>query len=172
MTLAFVELFPEMLSGYCMFHSHPLADTPEALEKREREIVLVRAGKKDLMYPENVSRMFATENLARFPEELQRSKVIASSIPGEAIIAVLMAMMARPSRVSVMESGKIPCLWILGAMDNYFGCELMKSKVRLPSNAELVILRNSGHLGFIEEEELSLSIVKSFVERLHDRTTA
>jgi pimeloyl-ACP methyl ester carboxylesterase len=163
--LAFADFFPEKLSGYCLFHSHPLADTPEALEKREREIALVRAGKKDLMYPENVTKMFATINLDKFQAEIQRSKKIASSIPGEAIIAVLRGMMARPSRLAVMESGRVPCLWILGAMDNYINCELAQNKVSLPANAELAILKNSGHTGFVEEEEKSLDILTEFIEK-------
>jgi pimeloyl-ACP methyl ester carboxylesterase len=164
--LAFADFFPEMLSGYCLFHSHPLADTPEALEKREREIVLVRAGKKDLIYSDNVTKMFATVNLDKFQAEIQRSKEIASSIPGEAIIAVLRGMMARPSRLAVMESGRVPCLWILGAMDNYINCELAQTKVRLPANAELAILKNSGHMGFIEEEEKSIDVIDSFIKNL------
>jgi pimeloyl-ACP methyl ester carboxylesterase len=72
--LAFAEMFPDSLSGYCLFHSQPFADTPEALDKRKREIYLVLAGKKDLMYPDNVSRMFATSNLKKFYSALQRSK--------------------------------------------------------------------------------------------------
>ncbi|MCX6301099.1 MAG: alpha/beta hydrolase [Bacteroidia bacterium] len=164
-TLAFAELYPEMLSGYCLFHSHPLADTIEALEKREREITLIKAGKKDLMYPENIAKMYAAVNLNKFKDALKRSKEIASSISGEGIIAVLRGMMARPSRLAVMEEGKVPCLWILGKMDNYVNCELAKSKVRLPKNAELVVLENSGHLGFIEEEEQSLYILAEFVNK-------
>lgn len=164
-TLAFAELYPEMLSGYCLFHSHPLADTIEALEKREREIALIKAGKKDLMYPENIAKMYAAVNLNKFKDALKRSKEIASSISGEGIIAVLRGMMARPSRLAVMEEGKVPCLWILGKMDNYVNCELAKSKVRLPKNAELVVLENSGHLGFIEEEEQSLYILAEFVNK-------
>jgi pimeloyl-ACP methyl ester carboxylesterase len=163
--LAFADFFPEMLSGYCLFHSHPLADTPEAIEKREREIVLLRAGKKDLIYSDNVTKMFATVNLDKFQAEIQRSKEIASSIPGEAIIAVLRGMMARPSRLAVMESGRVPCLLILGAMDNYINCELAQTKVRLPANAELAILKNSGHMGFIEEEEKSFKILAGFIEK-------
>jgi pimeloyl-ACP methyl ester carboxylesterase len=161
--LAFAEHFPEKLSGYCLFHSHPLADSPEALEKREREINLVRAGKKDLMYPDNVVKMFAKSNLKKFNASLERSKQIASSIQGEGIIAVLKGMMARPSRLSVMEEGRVPCLWILGAMDNYIDCELAQTKVKLPRNAELAVLKNSGHMGFIEEEEKSLEILAEFV---------
>jgi pimeloyl-ACP methyl ester carboxylesterase len=103
--LAFVELFPEYLSGYCLFHSHPFADTPEAIQKREREIKIVQSGKKYLMYPENVSLMFATKNLDKFRDALQNSKDIASRIRDEGIIAALNGMMIRPDRVSVLEKG-------------------------------------------------------------------
>ncbi|MFH0842980.1 MAG: alpha/beta hydrolase [Bacteroidota bacterium] len=170
--LAFAELFPEMLSGYCLFHSHPLENSPDNITKRESEIALVKAGKKDLIYPDNITRLFANDNLEKFASQLERSKKIASAIPGEAIAAVLNGMILRPSRVHVMESGKVPCLWILGTKDNYINYEAVRKKVSLPANAKLEILQNSGHIGFIEEENLSLSIIKSFVGRLHDCMTA
>ena len=71
-TLGFLELFPEYLSGYCLFHSQPFHDPPEAIEKRKREIEIVRTGKKNLMYPDNVIRMFAESNLEKFSDGLQR----------------------------------------------------------------------------------------------------
>jgi pimeloyl-ACP methyl ester carboxylesterase len=165
-TLAFLELYPECLCGYCLFHSHPFSDTPEALEKRKREIEIVKAGKKNMMYPDNVIKMFATPNLENFSGALQRSKDIASQIPGGGIIAVLNGMMIRPSRISLMESGRVPCLWVLGRMDNYIPCDTIQAKVNLPSNARVVVLSNSGHMGFIEEEELSVKIIRDFVNSL------
>ena len=165
-TLAFLGLYPDRLNGYCLFHSQPFPDTPEALEKRKREIEIVKMGKKNLMYPDNVIRMFATSNLEKFSGALQRSKDIASRIPGEGIIAVLNGMMIRPSRLSFMEEGKVPCLWILGKMDNYIPCELIQTKVKLPANAKVVVLINSGHMGFVEEEELSVKILSEFVKKL------
>jgi pimeloyl-ACP methyl ester carboxylesterase len=165
-TLAFLELYPEYLSGYCLFHSQPFSDTPEALEKRRREIEIVKAGKKNMMYPDNVTKMFATTNLDKFSGALQRSKEIAALIPGEGIIAVLNGMMIRPSRLSVMEAGRVPCLWILGLMDNYIPCDAIQAKVNLPSNAGVLVLKYSGHMGFIEEEELSVKIVRDFVNSL------
>lgn len=162
--LAFAELYPEKLNGYCLFHSHPFADSPEALSKRQREIMLVRAGKKDLMYADNVSRMYADKNLKKFSKSLERSKTIASAISGEAIIAILRGMMERPSRVNVMEKGIVPCLWILGAMDNYINCGTMQNKIVLPANAHLVILKESGHMGFIEEEERSAEVIREFID--------
>jgi pimeloyl-ACP methyl ester carboxylesterase len=165
-TLAFLELFPESLSGYCLFHSQPFPDSPAALEKRKREIAIVKMGKKNLMYPDNVIRMFAESNLEKFSVALQRSKDIASRIPGEGIIAVLNGMMIRPSRMNFMEEGKVPCLWILGSMDNYIPCEIIQKQVKLPSNARVVVLKNSGHMGFVEEEDLSVKIVSDFVMKI------
>jgi pimeloyl-ACP methyl ester carboxylesterase len=165
-SLAFVDLYPDLLSGYCLFHSSPFADTQETIDKRMREIEIVKMGKKNLMYPDNVTRMFASSNLEKFSDALKRSKEIASQISGEGIIAVLNGMMQRPSRLSVMEEGKVPCLWILGTMDSYIQCEVVQSRVKLPSNAVKIILRESGHLGFIEEEEKSVGAVTEFVNAL------
>lgn len=165
-SLAFLEMYPAKLTGYCLFHSHPFADTAEAIQKREREIRVVKAGKKYLMYPENVKNMFAGANLNKFSEAHDQLKKIASEIPAEGIVAVLKGMMTRPSRLTLMEKGVIPCLWLLGSMDNYIPCNDVQKKVNLPSNAELVILRNSGHLGFIEEEEKAAEVITGFVERV------
>jgi len=164
--LAFLEMFPERLSGYSLFHSHPFADPPEAIEKRQREIAIVMAGKKDLMYPDNVTRMFASSNIEKYQDALQRSKDIASRIPGDGIIAVLKGMIDRPSRLSFMEEGRVPCLWILGSMDNYIPCEATQSRVKLPANAKVVVLKDSGHIGFIEEENLSIEIIIEFLKTL------
>jgi len=165
-TLAFLEFFPEKLTGYCLFHSQPFADQPAAIEKRRREIEIVKAGKKELMYPDNVERMYAAVNLGRLTESLRRSKDIASRIPDKGIIAVLNGMIARPSRVHLMEEGKVPCLWVLGAMDNYISCEAIQSQVKLPIKSEVVILKNSGHMGFVEEENEALEAVRRFAGKL------
>jgi len=164
--LAFLEMYPGLLKGYCLFHSHPFADRPETLEKREREIKIVRAAKKYILYTENISQMYAPVNLDKFREELQRSKNIASTICDEGIIAVLNGMMNRPSRLKFMEAGKVPCLWILGKMDNYISCYEIQKKVNLPANAKIVVLENSGHMGFIEEEDLSVSVMTDFIQAL------
>lgn len=165
-TLAFLDLYPYMLSGYCLFHSHPLPDTPEATEKRLREISIVMAGKKDLVYPDNVEKMYAAMNLDKLQGAVKRSKKIASEIPGNGIIALLNGMMKRPSRVGLMEEGRVPCLWILGTMDNYIPFGAIQEKVRLPSNARIEVLRHSGHMGFVEEEEHSAEVIREFVNSL------
>jgi len=165
-SLAFVELFPELLSGYVLFHSHPHADTPEAIARRKREIAVVMAGRKNIMYPGNVSMMFAKDNLGFMTGELERSKRIASRNPGEGIIALLNGMIARPSRQHILESGALPLLWILGRNDLYFSPEKAMRDTGMPHNSETVILEHSGHLGFIEETEKSAGLLEKFAERI------
>lgn len=165
-TLALLELYPQYLSGYCLFHSHPLADTPEVTEKRKKDISTVMEGKKDMMIPDNIEKMFASVNLERFGDQVMRLKKVASNIPGNGIISLLNGMIKRPSRAGVMEEGRVPCLWILGKMDNYIAYGAVKEKVRLPENARIVTLENSGHLGFIEEEEYTAEVVSNFVKSI------
>jgi pimeloyl-ACP methyl ester carboxylesterase len=165
-TLAFLDLFPEYLSGYCLFHSHPLADSPETVEKRINDISFIMAGKKDLLIPESIKKMYADSNCVRLGSEIQRSNEIASKISSAGIISVLSGMMARPSRADLVEEGRVPLLWILGELDNYINCETIRQKVILPPNAEVVILKNSGHMGFIEEKELSVKYLTEFVSSL------
>ena len=65
------QLFPEMLSGFSLFHSHPFADTDETRKKRMREIELVKDGKKDLIAKFNIPNAFANQNLNKLKHAVQ-----------------------------------------------------------------------------------------------------
>jgi len=165
-TLAFAETYPEMLAGYTLFHSHPYADAPEGILKREREIEVVRAGKKDIMYPANISMMFAERNLTNMPAALAKLKKLASVNSPDGIVALLNGMIERPQRASVIEKGEVPLLWILGRWDRYFSPETAMRDIKIPANAEVLILENSGHLGFIEEPDRSAQVINAFAQKL------
>ena len=93
-------------------------------------------------------------------------KKLHPDYPEMVLLLSLSGMMQRPSRLGVMEEGKVPCLWILGSMDSYIPCDLIQSKVKLPQNATVVVLEDSGHLGFIEEEDNSVDVITKFVKKL------
>ncbi|HUX94123.1 MAG TPA: alpha/beta hydrolase [Bacteroidales bacterium] len=165
-TLAFVQLFPEYISGYSLFHSHPVADIPETIEKRKLNIKIIEEGRKEIMIPDFVRGLYAKTNLEKFREAIEISVKIASTTADNTIIADLKGMMARPSRAEVITKSKVPFLWILGTMDSHINHETILQNIRLPENSQVVILKNSGHMGFIEEEELSARIVSEFADKL------
>ncbi|MGM0529494.1 MAG: alpha/beta fold hydrolase [Bacteroidota bacterium] len=163
--LAFVEKYPESLFAYCLFHSHPFADTEEIIDNRKREIRVVESGKKDLIYPVNIPKMFADFNTDRFKQQLEHNKKTASAIPAEGIIAVLKGMISRPSRIEILGKGDVPMLMILGRYDNYIPYDEVKNRIKLPDNAEMLVLEKSGHLGFIEEREKSQQAIIDFYNK-------
>jgi pimeloyl-ACP methyl ester carboxylesterase len=62
-----------------------------------------------------------------------------------------------------MEEGRVPCLWILGEKDNYISHTAVREGISLPPGTQVVFLKNSGHIGFVEEEEEALKIFKEFL---------
>lgn len=162
-TLAFLELFPECLSGFSLFHSHPLADSNEAIKNRKREIKLVENKKQDLIYTVNIPKTFATDNLEKFSKQVNYAKNIAASLKGEGIIVLLKGMIKRPDRSEILSATSLPFLWILGEKDNYIPYDIMIKKIKLPKYGKLITLQNSGHMGFIEEKERSLEAILKLV---------
>ncbi|MBS0011282.1 MAG: alpha/beta hydrolase [Bacteroidales bacterium] len=163
--LAFVEKYPHRLYGYCLFHSHPFADTDELIDNRKREIKIVESGKKDIIYPVNIPRMFADFNTEKFTEAVEHNKLIASGISAEGIIAVLNGMISRPSRLDILEQGEVPLLFIAGKHDNYIPFEEVKNRIRIPANGEMLVLEKSGHMGFVEEKEKTLKAIMNFCQK-------
>ena len=162
-TLMFNKIFPEMLSGFSLFHSHPFADTKETKKKRLREIAFVKAGKKDLIATFNIPNAFATDNLSRFQKEIEKAKDIALQTSEKGIIANLFAMMNRSDLSESLSRTKIPFLFIVGKKDKYIDYNTVVPKIKLPKNSELKVLENSGHMGFIEEKEKSLQMITKFI---------
>ena len=163
--LAALQLFPERFSGITLFNSHPFVDSSNVIEKRNKNIELVEAGKKDSMIPTFVQNLYAEQNLKTMPEAVDRSLAIAMGISDKTIIADFKGMIKRPSRVGLVEAGKVPLLWILGDKDNHINCNEALKGVKLPSNSEVAILAGVGHMGFIEAEEVSANILIKFAEK-------
>jgi len=164
-TLAVAEYHMKRLRGFCLFHSTPFPDTEEKKENRDREIELVRQGKKDLIINVNIPKGFASDNLKKFRMDVERAKSIAFETPEEGIIAALKGMKQRPDRTSLMKENTIPMLWILGEKDNYINFQAVKERITLNKMGKLKLLGNSGHMGFIEEKDVCAECLLSFIRQ-------
>jgi len=161
--LAFLAKYSERLKALSLFHSHPLADTSETQVNREREIGLVREGKKELIYNVNIPKAFANDNLEKFRDDVDFAREIARRTPGSGIIAVLNGMMQRPDYREILGNCQVPFLWILGKKDNYIDYETVIKKAAMPEKGTLTLLDHSGHMGFFEERDRSLGIILDFI---------
>jgi pimeloyl-ACP methyl ester carboxylesterase len=162
-TLAFADLFPEKLCAYALVHSTPFADTEEKRDMREREISLVLCGKKRQIVLVNIPKAFASENLDSMSGQVEHLKHMALISPDDGMIALLNGMKERPDRTAVLKNPKTPLLLIGGMKDNYIPVEIFEKLVSLAPHARVLRLENSGHMGFMEEQE---HVVKEFMDFL------
>lgn len=162
-TLSFVENYPDRLFSYILFHSHPFADTDEAKANRLREINIVEQGRKESIYPVNIPKMFANQNVSRFSYDVERLKDIASAQSGDGIISVLLGMINRRARIDILSREGLQVLYILGRHDNYIPLETIIQNLEIPKHCRLEVLNESGHLGFLEETGRSVQLVMDFI---------
>jgi len=165
-TLAFLDKFPEKLLAFSLFHSTPFADNGEKKENRNREIKLIKEGKKASIYSVNIPKMFADDNLFMFEKEIDTIIKTAQKIPDEGIIALLNGMKERQDRLELLINTKVPYLLVLGKKDNYIPYDIVSEKIGIPNNITKLILEKSGHIGFVEEKEKSVLGIKRFIENI------
>ena len=152
-TMAFAQLYPDRLSGYCLFHSTCFADSEEKKTNREREISLVLCNKKRQIINVNIPKGFADSNLERLADQIDQAKKIALGNSDPGIIALLNGMKERPDRTVVLQDPSLPVLLIGGMRDNYIPGEVFEKLMDLAPHAEVLRLHESGHMGFMEEPE-------------------
>lgn len=160
--LAFLELFPERLNALSLFHSSPYADNEDKRKNRDREIHIIKEGKIAQVYKAHFPKTFADINAENFKQEIEKMNQRAKTMKPEGIIAALEAMKNRPDRSALLKNAKIPIQYIIGAKDNFIPMTIL-DKLQLPDNSELVVLENSGHMGFIEEKENALEAIGGFL---------
>jgi len=165
-TLAFAELYPELLSGFSLFHSTCFADTEEKKKNRDREISLIRCNKKHQIINVNMPKGFADVNLETLGPHIERAKTLALENSNEGIVAMLNGMKQRPDRTAVLKDLRLPLLLIGGMMDNYIPLEEFERLVELAPHASVLRLEHSGHMGFIEEPEPTGRAIREMVSSL------
>ena len=166
-TLAFEEIFPEITLGYVLFHSHALADTDEKKLNRDREKLLVEAGKKSQFININIPNAFSAEKLETFAGEIDRARKIANETPDKGIICALEGMKTRPDRRHVMQETTVPVMVVAGMKDNYIPFHIYEDHFKLAPDTDILVLEHSGHMGFIEEREKSAKGVLAFLDRIY-----
>ncbi len=163
-TMEFVNIFPERTVGYCLFHSTCFADNEEKRENREREISLILCGKKLQIIRTNIPKGFAEENLEKMKEAVSRVIQIASGSSEEGTIALLRGMMERHDHSEILKRTVPPSLIIWGKKDNYIGEPVFRKLTGLAPHATFLVLKNSGHMGFIEEPDGAFNGIVNYLE--------
>jgi pimeloyl-ACP methyl ester carboxylesterase len=162
--LAFAELFPDHLTGLCLFHSSIQADSAEKKTDRERVIALVKKDTKHYVN-EVISSLFSSENLTLFKEDIRELKHQARGISRQGIVNALEGMKDRPKRDWVLQYAHYPVLFIVGKKDRVIPFETALEQAHQIPKASILILEHSGHMGFIEEKKKAQDGLMKFARK-------
>ena len=164
MALAFAERHPERLDGLVLLHSTPYADSEEKRKNRQREISLIKSGKKELLAHTAPEAGFAVENRKRFRTEIEDLQQTIYLTEDAGIVALLNGMIERKAQSEMLHALNKPILFILGRKDGYIVAEVAEKMVAEHPEAKVVWLENSGHMGFIEEPQACAKALLEFVK--------
>ena len=152
-SLAFAEKYPDMLSSIALVHSSAFADSEEKKSNRLKSIEFVKKNGAHEFLKAVITDLFTETWAAANPEIVDRQIEKSKDFSDEAIIAYYQAMINRPDRTHVLKNFPKPILFIIGEHDKAVPFEQSMQQCYLPSLSYINILRNSAHMGMLEEAE-------------------
>jgi pimeloyl-ACP methyl ester carboxylesterase len=149
--LAFANLYSEVTDSLILINSDPFQDTEKRRNRRDREIALIHAGKKELLLTLTNANPFLSPNQPDF--ELKRKELINDglSVPDEAIIATILGMKKRIDRCFVVENQAIRTLFILGKKDTQLNYQYLMQRFEKLNSVKFVIFENVAHMALVED---------------------
>lgn len=157
--LAFAERHSDMLDGLVMLSSNPYADNEQKRETREREIALIKAGRKELLSKIAPAAGFAAQNRQRMKDQIADLSEQVYITEDEGIVAILNGMMQRKDQSEMLRQLNARQTFIFGLHDDYISVEVAQKIASEQPQANIVWLENSGHMGFFEEPELTAKAI-------------
>lgn len=166
--LQIAKYYPEILLGLCLFQSMPFADTEETKKNRNRQIELLREGKKQGVIDTLVGRVFSDKTTITNPEIVQTMREKMMLTPTSGMIAALEAMRDREDTSDALLELEIPVLHYLGALDPIVLPQkiatLYASKPTAPKNLQMIIDPDIAHMAMLEKPRRSAQVLQFFLE--------
>ena len=163
-TLAFAEKYPASLSGLGLFHSSGLADSAEKKETRRRGIEFIEQHGQTKFLEQATPNLFSQSSRDKSPQIVREIIDRFTNFQDMALVHYYEAMMQRPDRTHILKSYPGPVLFILGEHDTAIPLTDGLGQTHLPRLSYIHILRNSGHMGMIEETDKCREILQKFLQ--------
>jgi len=164
-TLAFAAKYPKMLLGFSLFHSHCFPDTKAEQENRDRTINIVNQDKFSYV-AQFIPSLFPVEVHKKYSKQIERLIQRASKMSKEGVIAALEGMKVRTDQTELLKTAKLPVLFILGLKDSRAPLTRLWEMISMPAFSETLILRDCGHMGYIESPDETYEAIQAFARKV------
>ncbi len=159
-SLAFLERYPERVSGILLLNSSPFADSAARLKERDQVIKIVQKH-KEIMVKSGVNRLFSLDNRALFKDRIENLIAQALKMETASIIATTKGMQQRPDRTFVLKNYRGDKWIFAGQKDALIPCEALE-EAALETGACLYKFPG-GHMTYIEDQVEVIRGVQCFL---------
>jgi pimeloyl-ACP methyl ester carboxylesterase len=149
-SLAFAELYPDMVKGIVLQNSTSRADSDERKANRDRAIKAVKQSYTNFVRM-SIANLFSENNRERLNAEIEAVKQEALNTPLQGIVAALEGMKARKDREVILHFAPYPILLVLGKQDPVLNYE--ESLEQIEGTQVKLITYADGHMSHIENRE-------------------
>ncbi len=165
-TLAIAEKYPDLLSAFALIHSSAYADSEEKKSARLKSIEFIKTNGAYEFLKTAIPGLFKPSENAG-PSETHIADLIekGKGFAPEALIQYYRSMINRVDKTAVLKNFSRPVLLIIGEYDNAVPFEQSMQQTYLPHQTYIHILRNSGHMGLLEETETVNRALLEFLNR-------
>ncbi len=163
-TLAFEEMYPEMLLKFGLVHSSALADTEEKKVNRLKGIELMDMYGAGPFIRNTISNLFSATYKKEHPEMVSILLDAAPVFNTQACQQYYQAMMQRPDRTSLLKGNPKPILFVIGTEDVAATLVDLLPQITLPSHPQVHILEGVGHMGMWEATDQVNQFLLDFIE--------
>jgi pimeloyl-ACP methyl ester carboxylesterase len=163
-TLAFAAKYPKMLKAFSLFHSHCYPDTVTEQENRNRTIAIVNRDKFSYV-AQFIPSLFPVEVHKKFSKQIEQLIRRAAKMEKEGVVAALEGMKVRKDQSDLLRNTTLPVLFILGQKDSRAPVARLWEMIALPAVSETLLLRECGHMGYIEAPAQTFDALQGFVKK-------
>lgn len=165
-TLAFAELYPEMVKAFGLFHSTSYADSEEKKAARRKGIDFIRKNGAAPFIKQTTPNLFSETSRSGHPEWVGTLIEKYTGFNPDALIRYYEAMIRRPDRSHVLRQFPRPVLFVLGQEDNTIPLTIGLQQSHIPNVSYIYILEHAGHMGMLESSSQAGHILEEFLNEL------
>ena len=162
-TLALVENYWNHVNAFGLFHSSAFADTEEKKETRKKGIEFIKQNGAFEFLKTTTPNLFSPNSKEQIPNTINDFIESLKSFTSKALISYYEAMMSRPDRTSILKNTKSPVLFIAGEHDIAVPLNDVLKQCHLPGKSYFHVLKDSGHMGMMEEPQNANQILEDFL---------
>lgn len=160
--MEYVKTYPDTLSSLTLFHSSAFADDDEKIKARQRSIeFLLQNSAEKFLWTTTPNLFYKKEKHEKEIETL----VLNNTCSAQTLIRYYKAMIERNDNTEVLRNIKCPVLFIAGEFDKAVPLEISLKQTHLPDVSFVYVLKESGHMGMLEETEKCNEILAYFLQQ-------